>query len=246
MNTHPSDDDLVLHHYGEHEEGEAVEAHLADCAECAARRGALAHVMGVVSEGAVPARGPDYGRQVWARLRPRLRASRRPRLWVWVPLAAAASLLLSFYLGRVSRERELQTARAGVSVPARERILLVSVGEHLERSQMVLVELENAAGNGTVDISGERARVQALLPDNRLLRQAALGAGEAGVAGVLEDLERVLVEVAMSPDAVPAGELAEIRRRMEEEGIVFKVHVLGSRVRERGRMAPGVVRGSQS
>ena len=115
----------------------------------------------------------------------------------------------------------------------RERILLVAVGEHLERSQMVLIELKNATGNGSVDISAERDWAQELVPANRLYRQAAQRAGEPGVASVLDDLERVLVEIATSPDRLENTGLEELRQRIEAQGILFKVRVVGSQMRER-------------
>ena len=117
-------------------------------------------------------------------------------------------------------------------------ILLVAVGDHLERSQMVLVELVNAKGNGSVDITNEQHRAEDLLDENRLYRQTAAGIGETGLASVLDDLERVLLEVAHSPSRLSSQELGEIRRRIESEGILFKIRVIGSKVQaeERGRL----------
>jgi hypothetical protein len=170
---------------------------------------------------------------VWWRLRPKLRprASALRRLY---PFAAiAASLVLAFVLGRVTRERELRIAQP-INEPARERILLVAVSEHLERSQMVLVELQNAGGSAdSVDISAERQWAEELVPANRLYRQAALRAGEPGVASVLDELERVLVEIAMSPDRLATPGLEQIKQRIESQGLLFKVRVIGSQVRER-------------
>jgi hypothetical protein len=244
MSPHPTEEDLVLHHYGEG--GGAVGAHLLACAECRRTCDALVEALALVGEGGAPEPGPEYGAAVWQRLRPRLAARPSVARRAWPFAALAASLMLAFVLGRASREGEVRQAQAPLPGPVRERILLVAVGDHLERSQLVLVELENASGNGTVDISAEREWAQQLLPANRLFRQAAMGAHEPGVVGVLEDLERVLVEVAMSPDEVPAPELEAIRRRMEEQGILFTVRVLGSRMRERGRVMPAPIVGSQS
>ena len=62
----------------------------------------------------------------------------------------------------------------------RERILLVDLGEHLDRSQMVLVELVSADESDAVDISGERARAEQLVAANRLYRQTADDTGDVG------------------------------------------------------------------
>ena len=48
--------------------------------------------------------------------------------------------------------------------------------------------------------------------------------------------------VATSPSAVSNAELQDLRRRIEARGILFKVKVMGSQVRERERAArPGAV-----
>ena len=115
----------------------------------------------------------------------------------------------------------------------RERILLVAVGDHLERSQIALIELVNSPSGSTVDITGEQERARDLVTENRLYRQAALTTGEPGVASVLDDLERVLVEIANSPSKMTGDEFNEVRKRIEQQGIIFKVRVFGDRVRER-------------
>jgi hypothetical protein len=139
--------------------------------------------------------------------------------------------VLAFLLGRFTRERELQIAQP-INEPARERILLVAVGEHLERSQMVLVELQNAGGSESVDISTERHWAEELVPANRLYRQAALRGrarrGErAGRAGARAGRDREQPRPAGMPG------LEQIKQRIESQGILFKVRVIGSQVRER-------------
>lgn len=238
MRAHLSEDELVLHYYGESEDAAAVALHLGACAECRSSYETLTRMLAAVSRSEVPERGADFGLAMWQRLRPGLVGSRprakiRPFVRRFAPLTAvAASLVLAFLLGRGSREPELRIAQP-IPGPARERILLVAVGEHLERSQMVLIELQNASGNGPVDISTERQWAHELVPANRLYRQAAVRAGQAGVASVLEDLERVLLEIATSPDQLEKTGLEELRQRIEAQGILFKVRVIGSRVRER-------------
>ena len=53
------------------------------------------------------------------------------------------------------------------------------------------------------------------------------------MASVLDDLERVLVEIANSPSTMTADEFNEVRKRIEQQGIIFKVRVFGDSVRER-------------
>jgi polyhydroxyalkanoate synthesis regulator phasin len=148
----------------------------------------------------------------------------------------AVLVIGAFLAGRLSRrpERTAGAATAAVSnQQIRERILLVAVGDHLERSQMVLAELSNAPeGEGKLDISDERQMAADLLDDNRLYRQTAASTGDKGVASVLDDLENVLMEIAHSPTEVSNQQLDDLRRQIEARGLLFKVRLLGSQVRE--------------
>lgn len=233
MTDHLTEEDLVLHHYAEG--GPDAAWHLASCRECAARLDALRHDLEAVP-GEVPERGADYGARVWARLEPRLDAPRvvafRPRRLL-MPAALAASLLMAFLLGRHTRTPEPSPSPAAVA-SARERVLLGAVSDHLERSRRVLVEMSGAsAETGPVDIAAERASARNLVANSRLYRQSAARAGEARVADLLDELERVLVEIANAPSDLSAAELRDLRRRIESRDLLFKVRALQSQVQER-------------
>jgi hypothetical protein len=236
--THLNDDDLVLLHYGE-EAGPDATTHIEACAECAARLRGLGEMLALARAPETPEPDEGYEARVWARLQPRLaeREARGRVLAFWArpwPRAAglaalAASLLVAFLLGReFPRPQPL-------SPEVRERVLLVAVGDHLERSQMILIELANAPGGEPLDVSAQRAFADELVSANRLYRQTAVRAGEPAVAAVLEELERVLVEVAAGPDALAPADLAELQRRIESRGLLFRVRVIQSQVRERER-----------
>ena len=85
------------------------------------------------------------------------------------------------------------------------------------------------------DISAERQLAGQLRSDSRLYRQAAKQSGQADVAALLEQLERVLIELANGPETIPSSDLGELRALLEEGSLLFKVRVVGSRLREEGR-----------
>jgi hypothetical protein len=114
-----------------------------------------------------------------------------------------------------------------------DRILLVALGDHLERSQMVLVELMNATPGESLDISSQRQVAEDLVSENRLYRQTAARAKDKSVTNLLDELERVLVDIAHEPSKVTGPELANIKQRIEAQGIVFKVRVVGSQMNQR-------------
>jgi hypothetical protein len=142
----------------------------------------------------------------------------------------------SLPLGGPSRPKPgAQIAAGGESGAVRERVLLVAVGDHLERSQTILVELANAGApkDGQLDISYEQHAAEDLLESNRLYRQTASSTGDASTAAMLEELERVLLEIAHSPSAVSEKQLDELRKQIEDRGIIFKVKVFGKQVEQR-------------
>ena len=86
---------------------------------------------------------------------------------------------------------------------------------------MVLVELVSAGDENPVDISGERARAEQLVAANRLYRQTAVATGDAGIADLLDELERVLVDLAASPEQVSSDDLNDgaSAHRVEEPAL---------------------------
>jgi hypothetical protein len=236
--NHIGEEQLVLFYYGESGESAAIEGHLEECETCRDEFRALQRVLNTVDSAPVPERGPEYGSQVWQRIEKRV--GHRPgrnfmHWWIWAP-AMAVLVIGAFLAGRLSYRTQRPGGPATVAVSnqqIRERILLVAVGDHLERSQMVLAELSNAPeGKGKLDISDERQMAADLLDDNRLYRQTAASTGEKGVASVLDDLETVLMEIAHSPSEVSNQQLDDLRQQIQERGLLFKVRVLGSQARE--------------
>ena len=156
-----------------------------------------------------------------------------PAWWRWAAAAAACAALMAtaFVAGR-SYPRPNRAAQMAAADPQTgERVLLVAVGDYLERSQMVLIELSNANPKGSLDISAEQERAGGLVTETRLYRQTAARTGDARITGVLDELERVLVEITHAPSNITQPQLEEMRQRLEAEGILFKIRVLGANVR---------------
>lgn len=254
---HLTDDDLVLHYYGEMPSAEEAraESHLSACGACQASYTRLQRVMAFV-DSAPAVEAPDgFERTSWGRLESSLSAPSRG--WFsWFVLspsrmafAAGVAILVgaAFMAGRLMpRPAPVTTMAAKTAEQVREGVLLVDLGEHLDRSQRMLVELGSGDDSaGPLDMSLEQSRAEQLVAANRLYRQTAASTGDAAIAAVLDDLERVLVDIAASPKTMTQEELDAVRRRIESKELLFKVRVMASQVRARQREAIQV-RGSQS
>ena len=92
--NHLTEEQLILHYYGEEGETLAVELHLEECGECRGVYSSLQRVLNVMDSLPVPERPADYGEQVWQRIAPRL-PSPRQSWWFWPAqwrFAAAAAV----------------------------------------------------------------------------------------------------------------------------------------------------------
>jgi hypothetical protein len=236
---HLSAEQLVSHYYGELDNPLEAVKHLESCEACHARFAALDSDLSLMKTATIPDRPDDYGRRIWQGLQPRLedKAVQTPPSWFAFPqwkLAAAAALLVvaGFVAGRFGPGTQAPLP-GPVSEAARNRILMAAVADHLDQSQRALLELANESDAGAPDSPADQARAGDLVAANRLYRQSASQAGEASLASVLDELERVLIEIANRPPDMTRGELREIRRRIDEEDLLFKIRVLSSQVRSR-------------
>ena len=240
---HMTEEELIAYREGVAAERAGITEHLAACEECRAEFEKIEAVLAALDTLPVPDPGDDYGRRVWQHIAPRL-PEKRVRWWqTWlepkrlVAVGAVAALLVAAFLaGRISRHGRAPDVIANKE-QVRERVLIVAVGEHLGRSEMMLVELSNAAPidptQKQVNIVAEQRRAEDLLEENRLYRQTALQEGDTGLASVLDELERVLLDVAHSPDSVTPAQLEKIRQKIEAQGILFKVRVVSKDLQER-------------
>jgi hypothetical protein len=242
-NTHLQDEELILLHYRDGKDLSRVEEHLQSCSECRIRFEKLDNLLGSISVPEPPPRPANYGTDVWNRIRADLPdLPRRRQWWSWSspPLrwaaagALAALLALAFMLGRYSRPAQPGVTSVTKLSPkqAKEKVLLVAVGDHLDRSQMLLLELAHASGEGEIDISDEQQHALELASANRLYRATALQVGDKRMASVLDDLERVLLEIGHQPAKVSASDLEQVQKRIQTQGILFKVRVTRTKVRD--------------
>ena len=111
-----------------------------------------------------------------------------------------------------------RAARAADPDPA-----LATVSEqHFERSKLVLLGLAAREAGQTARWEHERDLAGALLNDTRLYRMAAEDRGMTRLAGVLRDLELVLLQTSMTDTADPAA-LGQIQRLIRKRDLLAQM-----------------------
>jgi len=243
MNNHLSEDELILRYYGEIDRADhaRVESHLASCAECQSAQEKLRRVMTMVDAASPVEAPPGFERTAWARLEPALDGHRSGwKTFFWFPQWAlaggvAALVVAAFVAGRFSGgDPSIATSpNAAVANVEPGRVLESAVGDHLDRTQMMLVELINADTDHADVLAGEQARAADLVAANRIMYQSALRSGDTQFVDILEDLERVLMEIANAPPAVSSKEITDLQSRITSEDLLFRLRVIASEMRQR-------------
>jgi hypothetical protein len=231
LTDHPVEEDLVMLYYRESSPDEQeLRAHLAACPACSAAYRNLARVLDACDDLPVPEPHPAFESRMWHRLEPKLHPV---SVWRnrWFTVAAAAMMLaVAFLAGRFTRPQAV-VPRVAISADGRQRVLVMALGDHLERSQMVLAELANGPDQAP-DVPAERARVRTLISENRLYRQTMAESGDPAMAQVLDDLERILLDISHGTDP------GEIKSRIESESLLFKLRVLEANLSHAGSFTP--------
>jgi hypothetical protein len=162
-------------------------------------------------------------------LRPyQLKTKRSYFRWPQLGYAAACLFFLAgaFLAGRIWEHTHTQPPLAGTPQQAKERVVLFVLDNHLDRSERLLIQLNHAgAEEETVDLPLQ-AEARQLLTDNRLYRQSIAPANDPLLAAALDHLERVLLEVANSPDELSSADIARIEKEMNTQGLLFQIRVL--------------------
>jgi hypothetical protein len=242
---HLNEEELIALYYGERATESDACRHLALCRECSTHYRELRQDLEGIQTVAVPQRGAEYGKQVWQALRPALTPYDRPkrRGWIqWRPVGlvtvCALVVALAFIGGRLWERQKENVAKTTGSVnpQASQRLVLVVLTDHLDRTERLLVALEHAKAGDAVETSELQSQAHELLASNRLYRVSASKAGDPALASALDRLERVLAEVDHDP-TLNAADLDRLRKDMNTEGILFEIRILLSKTPNQATVA---------
>ena len=136
---------------------------------------------------------------------------------------------VAFVAGRRWERKQAPQVAVAVDPQARQRVVIVVLGDHLDRSERLLVQL-NHAGAGDLSSLPLRSEAQELLASNRLVRQSAVQAGDLNVEASLDRLERLLMELANQPGSLTEADLNRLRQEMNTDNLLFDIRVLRTRV----------------
>jgi hypothetical protein len=246
--NHLTDEQMIDHHF--HQPSAAVENHLKTCPQCAAAYAALQNDLTEWPQPAMPVRDASYGQQVWNSIAPSLAAyTPRPRRWLGAGLrmglvyATSCAVLVggAFYAGRFwekhKQKQEQELTAQSNSAQNKQKVILVVLGDHLDRSERLLVELKHADGASAETVAPIRDEARTLLAANRVCRKDAAQMGDPALAGALDHLDSLLTDLSSQQEPLDPATISRLQSEMNSDGLLFEVRVLRSKIPDREETA---------
>lgn len=234
--SHLTDEQLVEHYFHEDVNRAATTAHLYICSRCEQAYEEISNSLGVRGPEP-PACPPGFGESVWKSIQGPLRpySIRQRSSFFSMPRLAFAgaclvALVVAFVGGIAWEKRQTTSPVAANPSQAKERVALLILADHLDRSERLLVELNHAGTESGMSQAALQAEARQLLADNRVYRQAFSGESDPILAGALDHLERVLLEAANSSDDLSNDNFTNIEQEMNTDSLLFQIRVLRARV----------------
>jgi hypothetical protein len=247
----PGSGAIELYFYDELSPSEraAIESHLQSCRDCRAMLEELGVIRAALAERPVvsaPASGD------WSEFMSRLDASiaseraragnvveftRTPARPSYVSYVAMAALLalVTFSVAIAFRSRPVPAGpaigpvadRTPAAGPADTAAFKASSEEHFERSKLVVLGLatKDPERGTAADWKYERQLATSLLNDTRMYRLVAEDRGLTALAGVMRDLELVLLQTSLTDDQDPAS-LPQLQRLIQKRDLLEKMDVV--------------------
>ena len=226
----------------------AVEKHLSSCPMCAeaiaefsdgaqSLAAALESVPGVVNPQELSAQiGQTVMQTVTAETHAEARTWSRVHLlknlagWQTRLLVFSTCCLLvaglSFFAGRVWEQKH-KTRQSLQASPQKEPVVLVVLGNHLERSERLLVAL-NHPEDADAQSEELQTEARALLDENHTCLQQ-VPRNDPALLGVLQQLDTLLHGMA-SPDLTTSSSFRQFDYQEDTNNLLFEIRVLRERV----------------
>ncbi|HWG38260.1 MAG TPA: hypothetical protein VN690_11135 [Terriglobales bacterium] len=205
--------------------------HLEACTACRDHAAEMASVVRMAAGMELPQPRRGLADRVVANLHAAPRRSRALPWRAWAVAAAAGIVLAAIVVQRHATIPQVAApapvANRADGIGTREsapdnRITLLAVADHLDRSQALLTALSHS------DSPSPRLQAWAadLLASNRLIEQSARADGDTASAQLLAEMEPTLLQLAHFSDDAPPPQWHALKQRVASSGILFKVQVV--------------------
>lgn len=111
-----------------------------------------------------------------------------------------------------------------------EGAVVVVLGDHLDRSERLLVELKHADAGSEELLSVLRDEAVSLEAANLICRQNAAEDNDPALTTVLNHLDQLLVELINQTEGLNGATITRLQDEMNGEGLLLEVRILRSRI----------------
>ena len=116
-----------------------------------------------------------------------------------------------------------------IIAPPPQRVVVVVLSDHLDRSERLLVELKHADASNAEMVSPLRDEARSLMAANRICRQTAREDDDPALATALDRLDHLLTQLANQPEGLDNASITRLQDEMNANHLLFEVRVLRSR-----------------
>ncbi|MCH8328312.1 MAG: zf-HC2 domain-containing protein [Candidatus Marinimicrobia bacterium] len=220
--------------------------HLQGCSQCAGMFLQFQQTLAITDRRELARADEESMQGFWERLEPHLGRTPATPAWRLAPLrlvltdwanrpalAAAAALLLvavGIFIGRINPANYggVQAQAAAVLSPALTAEFNEQFGHYLERTKMILLGMDNyqlEEGTSGDNLDHQRAISRELLAQGRDLKAHAAISSNASVGYLIDDIERILLQLANSDDGDLELTVEIIQSGMQRNGIMLKINL---------------------
>jgi hypothetical protein len=148
-----------------------------------------------------------------------------PRRWA-VVASVAVLIAIAFLVGRYTNRPSAKfSVEATDDAQLPQKVLGIALADYYDRSEMLLLEVAHANRPEDLDLNTQRRYATELVATNRLYRQTAQRVGDAETSALLDHLDRVLLQVAHTPQGATAADIQQLRQQIDSGALLFKVRV---------------------
>ena len=114
-----------------------------------------------------------------------------------------------------------------------ERVFFSNVSQHLEIGGRVLQMVSNGNGDLAEKVAERKQTIDELVALNRLYRRLAEQSGDIQLVGLLQQMERMFIELNHTDTTTKATDFENIRERLEQSDLLYQLKITDKKIEQK-------------
>lgn len=217
-----------------------VDAHLGQCADCAAEFRKIASTMEIMSRREQPDPGAEFWDGYYGRLQKRMAVARSAgpgsgavsepniRVWMYRIAAAIAFIAIGLLIGKFYYQSPVVTARQETHAVKQANQVDVRAAHFLERSQVLLVGMINmdaSESNEPYDLSHQKQVSHDLVREASYLKGELNDPRQRKLQRLVSELQVILTQIANMEEEEDLQSVDMVKSGVDRKGILLKINL---------------------